>query len=317
MKDFTKQFKKDAEHVRLTETEKSELLNDFHTMMQNNPMPYAHTPVRSPFMLSSFTIRRYAYAALSMFLIVGLSTSYAAEFTEPGDILYPVKTFVNDTAITATAFSSEAKVEAKIKLVERRVKEMQELVEDGDADQENLEYINKKIEEYSDDVNEVITESIEENDVEEIEEHKKSLKNFEKIVDEHRVFVETFEKKKVKVTKDTKEDTETATTTDEVAPVEIIKEDTAPEKESTTIEKAETDDDTTKEIVAATTTEQISASTVAEEVGTDESVISDEDSVKENEDEEDDVLRGVHGITDELENSKSEINAILNRITLD
>lgn len=194
MKNYRKQFKKNIEEVKLSENEKSELFSNFKMMMDNNPLPHIE-PIASPFIPSFSHFKKYAYVGLASFLMIGIGTSYAAEFTAPGDILYPIKTIVNDTAINATAFSSEAKVNAKIKLVERRIGEIKDLVEHDEAKSKDIEKINKKIKKYNDDVSEVVNESIADNDTEEQEQHEVSIARFEAVISTHRALVKSIEDK--------------------------------------------------------------------------------------------------------------------------
>lgn len=58
---------------------------------------------------------------------MGSSVSFAAEGTLPGDILYPVKIYVNESVLGAVAVTQKAKAEWGIALVERRLEEIEKL----------------------------------------------------------------------------------------------------------------------------------------------------------------------------------------------
>ncbi|MFA5840819.1 MAG: DUF5667 domain-containing protein [Candidatus Paceibacterota bacterium] len=98
---------------------------------------------------------------LAIALIIALSggASAFAEKAVPGDLLYGVKTFVNEPVAGVFAFTKEEKTEWKERLVERRLDEAQKLVSRGglsEVNRVNLEnQIKVKIDEFNVNVNEL------------------------------------------------------------------------------------------------------------------------------------------------------------------
>lgn len=157
MKNYQKQFKKDVERLKLSSNEKSELFGDFKKMMTDNPLE--HRAVPSPLGSLGFRVsdlRRYTYVSLAIILAVGIGTTSAAEFSTPGDALYGIKRNINDKAVEVVAFTPEAKAEAKVTLVKRRLKEMEILIENDEAEAEDIDYLENTIEEHTNDAVEII-----------------------------------------------------------------------------------------------------------------------------------------------------------------
>jgi len=209
MNNYQKQFKKDIESIKLNSTEKSELFGNFKKMMSENPAP-KNEAVLSPLGSIGFRfsdLRSYAYVSLVVILVAGIGTTSAAEFTTPGDLLYPVKTIINDRAVTALAFSPEAKAEAKVALVERRLAEVEDLIASNDEDDEDsqrIDYLEAKIERYSDEAVAIIKETKEVNRNKSIREKKDSEDASRKIlarlgdaIDSHKAVVDSVEEQEV------------------------------------------------------------------------------------------------------------------------
>ena len=239
MNNYQKQFKKDIESIKLNSTEKSELFGNFKKMMSENPAP-KNEAVLSPLGSIGFRfsdLRSYAYISMLVILVAGIGTTSAAEFTTPGDLLYPVKITINDRAVTALAFSPEAKAEAKVALVERRLAEVEDLIDRNEEDGENAEridYLESKIEDYSDEAVEIIRDAKEVNRNKSIREKKDSenesrkvLARLGKAIDSHKIVVDKSEN----------EDASTATQVDNDAIIsEINAGDIDDSKESTLLE---------------------------------------------------------------------------------
>lgn len=88
-------------------------------------------PVERPttFNYSRLFVRRPAFAIALAVLVVLVSTgtSYAAEKTEPGDVLYPIKIHVNEPVRGALTFGAERKAKWEARRVERRLEELNSL----------------------------------------------------------------------------------------------------------------------------------------------------------------------------------------------
>jgi hypothetical protein len=73
---------------------------------------------------------------LTLALLVGGGTSYAAEGSVPGDALYPIKVEVNESIKSALAISSEAEARLQARLAEERLQEAEELAARGELSAE-------------------------------------------------------------------------------------------------------------------------------------------------------------------------------------
>lgn len=83
---------------------------------------------------------------------MGGSVSFAAESTVPGDALFTVKVYVNENVRGAVAVTSKAKAEWEVRLVERRLEEVEKLAiipnvlpEIRQVAEENLENYSKRV----------------------------------------------------------------------------------------------------------------------------------------------------------------------------
>jgi hypothetical protein len=75
-----------------------------------------------------FSFRYHPALAAILLLVLGTgSVSYAAEFSVPGDMLYPVKIHVNESVQAHLAFSSEAQAEVNAKQASKRIREAKQL----------------------------------------------------------------------------------------------------------------------------------------------------------------------------------------------
>ena len=87
---------------------------------------------------------------------LGGGTSYAAESSLPGDVLYPVKLLVNEPVSASLALSVEAKAEWKTRVVERRLEEASELAAKGRFEGETKAGVSNRFEKQSGEAREAI-----------------------------------------------------------------------------------------------------------------------------------------------------------------
>ncbi len=71
------------------------------------------------------------FAGVTVLVLIGGSTSFAAEGALPGDILYPVKVGLNEKVRAIVAFTPEAKADWNTSRVERRLEEAEKLTARG------------------------------------------------------------------------------------------------------------------------------------------------------------------------------------------
>lgn len=114
--------------VTLTAEERTLLQSRIAEYQAYTPLPEpVHTSRPSPFSLFSFSRPLPVFASFAIFLLVGGGVAQAAEGAVPGDILYPIKTAVNEEVRVALAVNAETKAEAEAWRAERRLEEAQTL----------------------------------------------------------------------------------------------------------------------------------------------------------------------------------------------
>jgi len=77
--------------------------------------------------------------SLSLILLAGLGSAWAAEYSLPGDLLYPIKTSVNEKVMEKLATTPEAQTEVKTKILKRRLVEVETLSLKGELKPEETE----------------------------------------------------------------------------------------------------------------------------------------------------------------------------------
>ena len=107
---------------------------------------------------------RPALAGLLIVLLLGGGTSYAAADALPGDLLYPIKTGVNENVQEALAFSEEAKADLNGKLAVRRLEEAEVLASEGRLSPEVRADIEVRFEEHAEKFETTIASLAEKND---------------------------------------------------------------------------------------------------------------------------------------------------------
>lgn len=137
MQNTLKQFEKNAHKVRLTADEKSAMRGELLRYIEMHPakstpntnrgFSKARQSIPSPFSIGSLRSRKTLPVFAIAALLMGGSTSFAAEGSLPGDILYPVKIHVNEAFRGAVAVSPKAKADWEVRLVERRLEEIEKL----------------------------------------------------------------------------------------------------------------------------------------------------------------------------------------------
>lgn len=133
MRNLLKQFKKGSREVRLTVEEKSVMRHALVQFARENPIMRTAS-VKSPHAIVSpysFMRKVRGFKVLSATVIGGIliggTVSFAAEGALPGNMLYPVKTEVNERVRGVVAVTPQAKAEWDVKLVERRLLEVKEV----------------------------------------------------------------------------------------------------------------------------------------------------------------------------------------------
>lgn len=153
MEHIIKQIKKGAKHTRLTAMEKAEMRSVLVRHMKANPVDSAVQSARgiqSPFFnINNFRNKKGISILVIGGLLMGGSVSFAAESTVPGDALFNVKVYVNENVRGAVAVTSKAKAEWEVKLVERRLEEVEKLVMTPNTLPEVQQVAEKNLERYT------------------------------------------------------------------------------------------------------------------------------------------------------------------------
>ncbi|MDD5318329.1 MAG: hypothetical protein PHF79_00700 [Candidatus Pacebacteria bacterium] len=139
--------------INLTSSEKRALRSSFIASAGMSPdvgRTQANLPIKSPFsQWQIFLMSKRAqvvFASLAVVLLVGGSTVFAANRALPGDILYPVKTGVNEKVarfIHSVSPASEATFE--LGLVNERLQEAEQLNQKNALNPENKVEIKKEV----------------------------------------------------------------------------------------------------------------------------------------------------------------------------
>lgn len=121
-------FKKDAAKLKLTAAEKTHLKR---SLLSHASEAHAPAPLSPYFALLLQRVRFYSVAAIILLIAVAVPTSYAAEYSLPGDALYYLKTEILEPIEETFAFGSEHRAEEAIENAENRVVEQVALQRKG------------------------------------------------------------------------------------------------------------------------------------------------------------------------------------------
>lgn len=142
--DKFKQFVERAKKIGLSREENSVIKQSVYDFVSKHP---AGPGINVRFgNASSIFLTRFSFVPSMAILLIaviltGGGVAIGAERSVPGDILYPVKLGVNEEVRGWLKVSDEAKADWEIRRTERRLKEVEDLVEAGDLDEETYEKI--------------------------------------------------------------------------------------------------------------------------------------------------------------------------------
>lgn len=138
MKRFAQQFKKQAEITKLTVQERFVLRNkitafmEYHPLPQTDPVIYKKTLLLGkPFLMAGLPWRKWRISTTLAVLVMVIILPVAAEYTVPGDVLYPLKVRVNEEVRSTLARTPYERVEWESKRIERRISEARILAKAG------------------------------------------------------------------------------------------------------------------------------------------------------------------------------------------
>jgi|GEM_PF-5838725 len=166
MKDEITNLIEDTKALKMSEDEKAKIKNSVFAYVQENPVivdptpsPFTHKmPVRSGFSWH-FAGRVLAGVCTFVFIIGGAASGFA-ENSVPGDMLYSVKTNVNEPIVKGFSFGNEAKARAYASIAERRLVEIEKVSLDEEKEPEDKEEIivalNKEFKDHADKVHDYV-----------------------------------------------------------------------------------------------------------------------------------------------------------------
>lgn len=236
MKKIIKQIKLGAKHTRLNVSEKAEMKYALLQYVQANPARVA-TSIPSPFSIDNIRGKKSISVLVIGGLLLGSTVSFAAENAIPGDVLFPVKVHVNENVRGTFAITPKAKAEWEVRLVERRLEEVEKIAIAPGVSPEVHKIAEENLERYSERVKHRIKELEEDDDSEDA---LLVVSSFSDVLNDHeRVIVELNINK---VDTETNTFVVTLATTTPVSTVVFTKE----EKSQNTLERVRTTRDEAK-----------------------------------------------------------------------
>lgn len=179
-KNFSKIIK-DAKTFSLSENDKKSVMDKVSKFIKEHPVsdapreiltPEVGDKIKTPYLKSSLPIfslfNKYKFISLALIIAFVLSggTSFAANYSLPGDILYPVKIHVNENIKSFVAFSYDAEAKVEIQKADERLKEQEALALKGEVDEETKAQIRANFLKHEEKVKKIIERVKEGGDIE-------------------------------------------------------------------------------------------------------------------------------------------------------
>ncbi len=142
--DNLKKFFHNAQTVTLSKDEKEGILHVVLSEMESHPF---EEKKKGLFLWETFFYKHTLTSALVVFLFLGGTTTTLAEKAFPGDLLYSVKTKVNEEILGFFARGSLGKAEWHIELAERRLRDALYLSNEPGASPKIKREVRQKLEE--------------------------------------------------------------------------------------------------------------------------------------------------------------------------
>lgn len=157
---FHNSIKKTGEDISLSAAERARMRNTVRAYMEMKParVQRAGGPLRAPAPLPAsgwfFTFRFFNLRPVAAVLVLALfissaGVSYAAQSALPGDVLYPVKTHLNEPLKGAFAASAEAKTAWAMDVAGERVREAATLAAEGRLNASTQQELQANFEQYA------------------------------------------------------------------------------------------------------------------------------------------------------------------------
>jgi hypothetical protein len=132
MNESLKNLKQAASQILLSQTEKDDMRAQIFERIDASKRAQKATQAKqSPYTLFIFSLRSVVSLSLVLVVLVGSGTAYAAGGALPGEVLYPVKVYVNENVQEVLAVSDQAKLSYHTQIAEVRLEEAEELASQG------------------------------------------------------------------------------------------------------------------------------------------------------------------------------------------
>lgn len=127
---FKKRLFNKTKKIQLTAEEKSAVRDNLLKFMDANPVRINEDARLTPHPMHQIFLKPVTAVAAVVVMAAG-GTSFAADFSLPGDILYPMKVNVNEKIEGWFAVSAESEANLALKLAEKRLEEAEKLAIEG------------------------------------------------------------------------------------------------------------------------------------------------------------------------------------------
>lgn len=145
---FEEHIKHVAGKVRLSDQEKQGLKADFKAFMDQQSVPARKAPTPSPF---AFILHYRASLAAFTLILLTATTSVSAENSLPGELLYNIKTNINEKIYQGVSFTPKLKAEAHINIATKRLTELEAVMAKQDPDdKESIDELGESLSEHTD-----------------------------------------------------------------------------------------------------------------------------------------------------------------------
>lgn len=142
-------LRKAGEEISLTHEEREKMRGVLYAYMAMKPIRTPATPSRASAFSWFFTLRPVAAVLALAVFASSAGISYAAEGTLPGEILYPIKTHVNEPVKGALALSASAKTAWAMDVAGERIKEATMLAAEGRLNSEHQQELQANFESHA------------------------------------------------------------------------------------------------------------------------------------------------------------------------
>lgn len=151
MDDFFKQLNKAKSFIEFEKDRKDAVRGNLLHFIRGSKVVMENAVVRLSMQRSSLIFKFMPiFAVIVIVALVGGGTSFAAEGTLPGDLLYPLKVHFNEEVRAVLALSVESKARWDAERAERRLDEATELAFEGKINEKTRMELEDRFEEFAD-----------------------------------------------------------------------------------------------------------------------------------------------------------------------